>query len=295
MTNEELVKAIRQGENRLENIAALHEQNKGLIHQVALPLVRPGVELEDLLQEAFFALLRAVDGYDDQQGSFAHYLALWVKWWLVRHIQNNGGPVRIPAGQQERIRKYKQVCSSFVANFGRMPTAAELSAALELTTAQIENVRRDAMFLSTASLDAPVEALEDEQAIVDTIPDPENDIEDLIENIRQEELAVKLWAVVAKLSDQERFVLSKRYKNGESFSSCAAALGKSTERARQIEKQAFRKIRNSRDAPALRSFLDDCLEAQSYRGTGYGVFSHTHTSAPERIALERATAEENRR
>ena len=57
----------QRGQNRLECLAMIYEKNLGLIHQIAQPLVRPGIELDDLLQEAYFAILKAVDQYDEQQ------------------------------------------------------------------------------------------------------------------------------------------------------------------------------------------------------------------------------------
>ena len=276
----------QRGQDRLECLAMIYQKNLGLIHQIAQPLVRPGIELDDLLQEAYFAILKAVDQYDEQQGSFTNYAALWLKWWLLRYIENNGNVIRIPVHQQERIRQYKRLCSSFESSFGREPTSQELAAALELNPAQIEMVKADAMLLSISSTDSLIPGLEEEQAIIDTIPDDENGIDDLIDEVQREQLAVKLWAVVAKLPEQEQFVLSKRYKDGESYSSCAAALGKSTERARQIEKQALRKIRKSKDASVLRSFLDEKLETSAYHHNSLTAFRETGVSGPEWSVLK---------
>lgn len=286
MQNEEIVKAIQTGCSRIENYGLLYEKNRDLILSVARPLVRPGVELDDLMQEGYFAIVRAADQYDEQQGSFTNYAGLWVKWWLVRYIQNNGDAVRIPAGQRDRIRSYKRLCSDFERDFGRLPTSDEITALMELTPAQIENVRRDAMLLSMGSLDAPVEGLEEEQAIVDTIPDDENNVEGLIDDIQRQELAVLLWSIVDGLRAEQAFVLRERYQHGETLASCAGMMGKSTARCRQIEKEAFRQIRCSRNAERLRSFLDDRRETLAYHHNGLTAFRQTGSSGPEWAAMK---------
>lgn len=271
----------QRGQDRLQCLEMIYQGNLGLIHQIAQPLVRPGIELDDLLQEAYFAILKAVDQYDEQQGSFANYLALWLKWWFVRYIQNNGNAVRIPVHQQSRIRQYRQLCSSFERDFGRLPTAAELTSSLELTPAQIETIKRDAMFLSMASIDKPVEGTEEGPPLSETVPDPENGIDDLIDDIQQEQLACKLWAVVAKLSEQEQTVIRARYKEGKTYAACAADLETATSYPREIEKKALRKIRRSKDGRELRSFLEEKREASSYHHNSLTAFRETGFSGPE--------------
>ena len=272
----------------------LYTKNKGLICSVCMPLVRPGVELDDLQQESYFALVRAAESFNEQQGSFVNYLGLWCRWWLLRYIQNNGRSIRIPVHQMERIRQYKKLCSSFEADFGRQPTSAELCSALELSPAQIEMVKADAMLLTIGSTDSLVPGLDEEQTIIETIPDQENNIDDLIDDIQRQELAVKLWSIVSKLSERDQYILRARYKEGKTLKQCADELGKALTTVATQQKQAFRKIRKSEDAPVLRSFLDDDLEARSYRWTGLSAFRHSGTSIPEKIALERVAAKENR-
>lgn len=276
----------QRGQDRLQCLEMIYQKNLGLIHQIAQPLVRPGIELDDLLQEAYFAILKAVDQYDEQQGSFVNYAGLWLKWWLLRYIENNGNVIRIPVHQQERIRQYKRLCSSFESDFGRLPTAAELSSALELSPAQVEAVKADALFLTTGSLDAPVEGLEEDSSIISTIPDDENGIDDLIDEVQREQLAVKLWAVVAKLSERDQYILRARYKEGKTLKQCADELGKSKSTIATQEKQAFRKIRKSEDAPVLRSFLDEKLEASAYHHNSLTTFRETGVSGPEWSVLK---------
>ena len=67
MTNEEIAILIRAGVDVPENMAALYEQNKGMIAALAWKL-RAYAELEDLRQEGYIGLCNAVDAWEPEGG-----------------------------------------------------------------------------------------------------------------------------------------------------------------------------------------------------------------------------------
>lgn len=66
MTNEELVEQIQSGVNITENMYQLYEHNRGIIYKMA-NRYSWGAPLEDLTQEAYISLCKAVKKYDKQQ------------------------------------------------------------------------------------------------------------------------------------------------------------------------------------------------------------------------------------
>ena len=83
MTNEELVKAVRQGRSEYVEI---WERVEPFIRQQAARLLRsyggyiPGVGIDDLIQSGYFALIAAVESFDESRGkSFIGWLALSLK------------------------------------------------------------------------------------------------------------------------------------------------------------------------------------------------------------------------
>lgn len=87
------------------------------------PESAPGIELarkysavaeqEDLEQEAYFAISKAVDSYDHEKGaSFLTWARFWIRQQMVRYIQNHG-TVRLPVHSGERIRKYRELQGAF--------------------------------------------------------------------------------------------------------------------------------------------------------------------------------------
>lgn len=108
MTNEQLAARIRSGENVGNNMAALYDQVKDFIHAMAYKYHGQG-ELEDLEQEGFLALYDAIDHYEADQGvKFLTYASHWIRQRMQKYIQNTGSPLRLSAGRQEAIRKYRK-------------------------------------------------------------------------------------------------------------------------------------------------------------------------------------------
>lgn len=85
MSNEELVAAIHAGENRM---GELWEQVVGLVKWKARRIITAidlsgsscGVELEDLVQSGYLALVKAVETYEPTAGAFST--------WLGYHLKN---------------------------------------------------------------------------------------------------------------------------------------------------------------------------------------------------------------
>ena len=82
MTNEELARRIQQGERDL--LLQLREQVRRYAHDRAYKWYiatggRGGVTLDDLGQEAFIALLEALEGWDEKAGPFLPWYSLRLK------------------------------------------------------------------------------------------------------------------------------------------------------------------------------------------------------------------------
>lgn len=107
MTNEELAQRIKAGEKDL--IGKLWEQTERLLRfLIERELVAgdkaeraeaAGVTREDLLQEAFFALLQAVEAYDPASGfAFGSFLK-----WPVKNVVNKAIGIRTMKGREDPL------------------------------------------------------------------------------------------------------------------------------------------------------------------------------------------------
>lgn len=86
MTNEELVVAYRDTKDE-RYLEALIQQNKGLLYRMVEPFVQsiPNAELDDLTQEAYIPMLRAIEAFDESKGClFSTMLRNYVHQYLCR-------------------------------------------------------------------------------------------------------------------------------------------------------------------------------------------------------------------
>lgn len=93
MTNEELAVCVKNGVDTVQNMERLYLQTKGFIYKMA-KRYSGYAELEDLVQEGYFALHDAARHYDGKAGaSFLHYFSYWLKSRMLRYAGEGRTPV----------------------------------------------------------------------------------------------------------------------------------------------------------------------------------------------------------
>lgn len=290
MTNEQLAARIRAGENVGNNMAILYDQVKDFIHAMAYKYHGQG-ELEDLEQEGFLSLYDAIDHYEADQGvKFLTYASHWIRQRMQKYIQNTGSPLRLSAGRQEAIRKYRKFCTEFQSEQGRKPTEAELCRSLWLTLEQLREIQYDACMTAVKSLDAPIKGAEGEEdttlgELAASATDP---CEELLDRLEQEELCSILWQCVDGLPGKQQDVIRSRYKDNMTMKQCGQFCRISEAEVRKQQLKALRSLRSGENAKKLRPFLpeDAWIYSGALIGNGVERFNHTWTSSTERIAME---------
>ena len=290
MTNEQLAARIRAGENVGNNMAILYDQVKDFIHAMAYKYHGQG-ELEDLEQEGFLALYDAIDHYEADQGvKFLTYASHWIRQRMQKYIQNTGSPLRLSAGRQEAIRKYRKFCTEFQAEQGCKPTEAELCRSLWITLEQLREIQYDACMTAVKSLDAPIKGAEGEEdttlgELAASAADP---CEELLDRLEQEELCSILWQCVDGLPGKQPDVIRSRYKDNMTMKQCGQFCGISEAEVRKQQIKALKSLRSGENAKKLRPFLpeDAWIYSGALIGNGVERFNHTWTSSTERIAME---------
>ena len=290
MTNEQLAARIRSGENVGNNMAALYDQVKDFIHAMAYKYHGQG-ELEDLEQEGFLALYDAIDHYEADQGvKFLTYASHWIRQRMQKYIQNTGSPLRLSAGRQEAIRKYRKFCTEFQAEQGCKPTEAELCRSLWLTLEQLREIQYDACMTAVKSLDAPIKGAEGEEdttlgELAASATDP---CEEVLDRLEQEALCSVLWQCVDSLPGKQPDVIRSRYKDNMTMKQCGQFCGISEAEVRKQQLKALRSLRSGENAKKLRPFLpgDAWIYSGALIGNGVDHFNQTWTSSTERVALE---------
>ena len=241
------VHAIRAGETLAAGAKnALIEANLRLVVRIAKRYRRSGLEVDDLVQEGNLGLMRAAEKFDYRLGCrFATYATWWIRQTIGRSIVNFGGMIRIPVQLVDARRMIHREAEILTRSLGRMPLPEELMRRSGLPLRFVEQILR--LPQSPLSLHTPV------------APAEENVLENYIGDRRAKDpgecaaLALDLAAVRKQLSilgGRQENTLRRRFgiemDKQHTLQEIGDAFSITRERARQIETQALRKLREGR-------------------------------------------------
>lgn len=223
----ELVQAGRAIEGRLaaegrlpildEDLAALDAARQArdvlvarhhpLVAHLARQWAGPGVELDDLMQAGLLGLTRAVELWDPERGV---PLSAWAR---VRILQAVGRAADQARGTTEdarvRLRTVRSTEAALAAGMGRVPTEAEVAAALGWPTAQVAATTARPVGVS---LDAPDRGAAD-GTLADRLAAPDDPAADAEYGI--EAGAVRRMLALLPAGERELLVLLYGLDGGE--------------------------------------------------------------------------------
>ena len=104
------------------------ENNLPLAARLARRYAGRGERLDDLIQVAALALVKAVDGYDpDRTTPFISYAVPTITGALKRHFRDTAWAMRVPRSAQELLLNLSAATASLTHLLGRPPTSVELA------------------------------------------------------------------------------------------------------------------------------------------------------------------------
>lgn len=283
-TNEELVTRIKAGIDVADNMLALCEQNKRFIHSIA-KRYKGLAEMDDLEQEGYLALYDAINGYNPEPGyKFLTYAEYWIKQRMHRYIQN-GGTVRIPVHELEKLIKYKKLVNSYRIHLGRNPSRREIAAQMNVPHKVVIDLEIAAQMAKMQSMDMLLTVDEDNVTVGDMVADDVDIEADVLEYVQHEQLKAVLWPLVDALPGNQGQVLRQRFQENRTLKETGESMGVTIEQVRQLEAKALRSLGHSRKTKILKAFCDGDVFSMGIAGTGATRFNNTWTSATERAAL----------
>ncbi|MCE1245587.1 MAG: FliA/WhiG family RNA polymerase sigma factor [Firmicutes bacterium] len=221
----------------------LIEKYMPLVRQIAsviLKKLRGGVEIEDLISDGVFGLLRAAENFDLSRGfKFETYATPVVKGSIYNGLRSLDW---VPERTRGKARAVQQGREEYYKVTGRFPTEDELAEELKMSADEVYDLIADLGCLYMLSLDQPVQPLDAESATVMSTVEDSLTNDPLIE-VEFEEERDHLKKAIDELNERERYIITRHYFEGFTFECIAQDLGVSKQRISQMHARAVRRLR----------------------------------------------------
>jgi RNA polymerase sigma-B factor len=215
---------------------ALVEEYLYMAQAVARRFSGRGAEVDDLIQVASVALLRALERYDADKGvAFTSFAVPTMVGEIRNYLRDKVKPLRFPRQSSELLLKIKKIRENFVQGHMREPSVMELSAALGVPQDAVLDALEVQQAAQSVSLDASV-SKEESTTLSELLGAEETAYNDL-------EMVDYLNRLLSALEGNARYVLEQRFFHQRNQRDIARELGISQMQVSRLERRALQILR----------------------------------------------------
>lgn len=217
-----------------------------------------GVPFLDLIHEGNLGLMEAARRFDPARNvKFITYAVWWVRQAVTHALSGQTRAFTLPQKLSSVAARFGREVATLTEQLQRSPTAREIAEGLDLSEGEVEALLR--IGDRDVSLNDPVATGDDAPELGDMLE--QVSVPPAEEALIHRRLHARVRHALGELDGREREVLELRYgldRDGDprTLQEVGEKLGLTRERIRQIEVRAKEKVRKSKRAGELRSYLN---------------------------------------
>ncbi len=244
----ELAKDYKQNGN-VEAARALVLHNLRFVIKIARGYTGYGLPLADMVQEGNIGLMKAVKRFDPEMNvRLVSFAVHWIRAEIHEYILRNWRIVKVATTKAQRKLFFN--LRSAKKRLGWMNQAEVRSIADDLGVKPEEVMEMESRLSNRdVGFDMPVDDDEDYASPVAYLAhDSDDPLQQLEKNDTEQHEMEQLTEALAQLDERSQDIVRRRWLNDdgkETLQTLAAEYGVSAERIRQLEKNAFKKIRTA--------------------------------------------------
>jgi RNA polymerase sigma factor for flagellar operon FliA len=212
------------------------KSNTNLVKKIAWHIygrASHAIEIEDLIQIGFAALVNAAQQYTRKEGAtFATYASIRIKGDIIDHLRKASNLCRTTISMKKR---YNKVIIDLQSKLFREPTSEEISKAMGISEVEFREWERAFQANSHESLDSVYDQYSVWFASADDSPEELLNDKDMKEVLKQ---------ALKQLSGNEALVIQLYYVEELNVMEIAEVLDVSSGRVSQIKKSAIANLRD---------------------------------------------------
>jgi RNA polymerase sigma-B factor len=177
-----------------------------------------GEPLDDLEQVARLGLIKAIDRYEPDRGSFTAYAVVTIRGEIKRHFRDRTWSMHVPRHVKDLHLAVRRAAEELTAERPQKPTIAEIAGRLGVEEAEVADAMVSGGGYSPLSLNTPVTGSEQAIELGDLLGGTDPAL-DLVDD------RVTVAGLLQRLPARERQMLALRFQGNQSQSEIAGVFG----------------------------------------------------------------------
>ncbi len=232
--NHILLERIAKGDEKA--LEELVFENMGLVKSIVARFHDRGVEYEDLVQIGAIGMIKAARSFDFSYGNvFSTYAVPLITGEILRFLRDDG-PIKVSRSIKAKATLVMRARENFLRLNSREPKISELEKECGLTSEEIAEVIEASS--PVHSLSETIGGDGDGMCLYDTIPDRNNEIENLTDSLALRE-------ALKTLNDLQREIIRLRFYKNLSQQMTGKVLGLSQVKISREEKKIMKILKTA--------------------------------------------------